>query len=69
MAHKFKIGQIVIYRPINHRLEGPRGKYQVIRLLPPSHHDEPKYRIRNLNEHHERSAKESELKPPPNDKL
>jgi len=69
MAHKFKIGQIVIYRPISHRLEGQRGKYQVIRLLSASQHDGLKYRIRNLNEQHELSAKESELKPLPNDKL
>jgi hypothetical protein len=61
--HKFKIGQIVHYKPSNHRPGGPRGDYQVIRLLPKPGNSEPEYRIRNLNEDHERDVKESELKP------
>ena len=67
--HKFKIGQIVHYRPSNHRQEGPRGAYQVSRLLPQRENGEPEYRIRNLNEDHELDVKESELKPRPNDNL
>jgi hypothetical protein len=67
--HKFKIGQIVHYKPSNHRHAGPRGAYQVIRPLPQMRNGEPKYRIRNLNECYERDVKESELKPRPNDNL
>jgi hypothetical protein len=66
---KFKIGQIVQYKPSNHRPGGPRGAYQVIRLLPQSENGEPEYRIRNLNEDHERDVKEGELKPRPMDSL
>jgi hypothetical protein len=67
--HNFKIGQIVHYRPSNHRQEGPRGAYQVSRLLPQRENGEAEYRIRNLNENHELDVKESELKPRPNDNL
>jgi hypothetical protein len=66
---KFKIGQIVHYKPSNHRHAGPRGDYQVIKPLPHCQNGEPKYRIRNVNESHERDVKESELKPRPNDNL
>jgi hypothetical protein len=68
-AHKFKIGQIVHHRRINHRQEGPRGAYQIISLLPHRANGELEYRIRNLNDGYERDARESELKPRPADKL
>jgi hypothetical protein len=67
-SNKFKIGETVFYRPINRRKEGPRGAYEVTRLLPHRENGEPEYRIRNLNEGHERDVKESELKPRRNDK-
>jgi hypothetical protein len=59
---KFKIGETVHYRPVNHRMGGPRGPYEVTRLLPHPENSEPEYRIKNLNEGHERDVKESELK-------
>jgi hypothetical protein len=67
--HKFKIGQIVHYKPSNHRPGGPRGAYQVIRLLPHRENGEREYRIRNLTEDHERDVKESELRSRLNDSL
>ena len=57
---KFKIGEAVHYRPLNRRKEGPRGPYEVTRLLPHPENSEPEYRIRNQGQ--ERDVKESELK-------
>ena len=55
--HKFKIGQVVIYRPRS----GPgAGVYQIAQLVPPVG-DEPQYRIKSEVEPHLRSAGESEL--------
>jgi hypothetical protein len=61
-SNKFKIGETVLYRPIHRGKKGPHGAYEVIRLLPRAEKGEPKYRIRNLNEGHERDVHESELK-------
>jgi hypothetical protein len=56
-GHKYKIGQLVNY------LGGDRapGLYQVTQLLPPEG-EEFQYRIKNINEPHERVAKERELR-------
>jgi hypothetical protein len=62
-SHKFKIGQMVHYKPRNHRKGGHRGAHRVVRLLRKRENGEPEYRIRNLNEDHERDVKESELSP------
>ena len=56
-GHKFKIGQLVTY----HGRERAPGVYQITQLLPPEG-DEFQYRIKNINEPHERVAKESELR-------
>jgi hypothetical protein len=61
-SNKFKIGEIVLYRPTSRRKQGPHGAYQVIRLLARPANSEPKYRIKNLNAGQERDARESELK-------
>jgi hypothetical protein len=61
-SNKFKIGETVLYRPVNHQKGGPRGAYEVTRLLPHPENSEPEYRIRSLNEGHERDVKESELR-------
>jgi hypothetical protein len=55
--HKFKIGQIVNYRP---RMGPGAGVYQIAQLVPPVD-DEPQYRIKSDTESHLRAAKESEL--------
>jgi hypothetical protein len=56
-GHKFKIGQLVNYLG---RERAP-GVYQVTHLLPPEG-KMFRYRIKNINELHERVAKESELR-------
>jgi hypothetical protein len=62
-ARKFRIGQIVTYRPAERGLDAPPGAYMIIAHLPESDDDgQFEYRIRNLNEEHERVAKESELR-------
>jgi hypothetical protein len=61
--HKFRIGQMVTYRP-NQRDQDipPGGVYMITARLPESTDGQFEYRIRNLNEQHERVAKESELR-------
>jgi hypothetical protein len=59
---KFKIGQAVLYRPVNRRTGTPHGAYEVTRALPRPANSEPEYRIRNLNSGEERDVKESQLK-------
>jgi hypothetical protein len=57
--HKFKIGQVVNYRPPRLGLLGA-GVYQIAQLMP-SAGDEPQYRIKSETEGRLRSATESEL--------
>jgi hypothetical protein len=55
--HKFKIGQLVNY----FGRERASGVYQITQLLPPEG-EAFQYRIKNVNEPHERVAKEDELR-------
>ena len=55
--HKYKIGQLVDYLG----RERASGVYQITQLLPPQR-EAFQYRIKNVNEPHERVAKESELR-------
>jgi hypothetical protein len=55
--HKFKTGQLVNYLS----REGASGVYQITQLLPPEG-EAFQYRIKNVNEPHERVAKEHELR-------
>ena len=58
-GHKYKTGQLVDYLG----RERASGAYQITQLLPPD--DEAfQYRIKNVNEPHERVAKENELRRP-----
>jgi hypothetical protein len=58
-SHKFNVGQIVTIRPaLNRNLPG--GVYIVTKQLPESH-AEFEYRIKGVEEMHERVAQESEL--------
>ena len=57
IGHKYKKGQLVNYLS---RERAP-GVYQITQLLP-SEGDTFQYRIKNINEPHERVAKESELR-------
>jgi hypothetical protein len=60
MAHKFKIGQIVHYRPADRGNRAAIGTYAVTARLPEIE-GQPAYRIKHFNEVHERIAQESEL--------
>jgi hypothetical protein len=55
--HKFKVGQLVNFIS----RDGASGAYQVTQLLP-SEGEVFQYRIKNVNEPHERVANESELR-------
>ena len=61
-AHKFRIGQIVTYRPDQRGRDVPPGAYMITARLPASADGQFEYRIKNLNEQLERVAKERELR-------
>jgi hypothetical protein len=56
-GHKYKIGQLVDYLG----RERASGVYQITQL-PPTEGEAFQYRINNVNEPHERVAKENELR-------
>jgi hypothetical protein len=62
MSHKFSVGQKVdlVHRML---LSAARGQYEVRRLMPESDRDvgDPIYRIKSIDEKHERVAQESDL--------
>jgi hypothetical protein len=49
-AHKFRIGQIVTYRPAARGQDAPPGAYMIMARLPQSNDGQLEYRIRNSNE-------------------
>lgn len=54
LSHKFTIGQTVHLAPSNTR-SAVAGDYEVRHLMPPlDYQSEPRYRVRNLAERHER---------------
>ena len=58
-SHKFGVNDVVLLKPaVSQNIAG--GTYQVTRLLP-ENRGEFEYRIKNLEEPHERVARESEL--------
>jgi hypothetical protein len=62
MSHKFSVGQIVDLVPRILRAAAP-GQYEVRQLMPQSDRDagDPSYRIKSLDEKHERVVFESDL--------
>jgi uncharacterized protein YjbK len=59
MFHKFRIGQLVQLAPaISRNVSG--GSYEVTKKLP-ENRGEFEYRIKSMNEPHERVVRESEL--------
>jgi hypothetical protein len=56
--HKFKVGQFVHYLTRGDAY----GVYQVTQLLPSAEDEAFQYRIKNVNEPHERVVKEHELR-------
>ena len=61
MAHRFKIGDIVSYRPEDRVLSAARETYTVTALMPESDGQQPEYRTRHFSEGFERVALEIEL--------
>jgi hypothetical protein len=59
-AHKFRVGQTVLYTSSPISRPGASGTYKVVKLLP-SDGDDYQYRIKNPGEAFERVAKESQL--------
>jgi hypothetical protein len=59
-AHKFRVGQTVLYTSSPISRPGASGTYEVVKLLP-SDGDDYQYRIKNPGEAFERVAKESQL--------
>jgi hypothetical protein len=58
-THKFHVGQLVQLIPSISR-NVPGGSYEIIKKLP-ERDGEFEYRIKSMNEPHERAARESEL--------
>jgi hypothetical protein len=57
--HKYRIGQLVELKPaVNRNIPG--GTFEITKRLP-ENHGEYEYRIKSMNEPHERVARESEL--------
>lgn len=59
-AHKYRVGQTVLYTSSPISRPGASGTYKVVKLLP-SDGDDYQYRIKNPGEAFERVAKESQL--------
>jgi hypothetical protein len=59
-AHRFRVGQTVLYTSSPISRPGASGSYEVVKLLP-SDGDDYQYRIKNAGEAFERVAKESQL--------
>jgi hypothetical protein len=59
-AHKYRVGQTVLYTSSPITRPGASGTYKVVKLLP-SDGDDYQYRIKNSGEAFERVAKESQL--------
>jgi hypothetical protein len=62
--HKFSVGQFVTLVPRVLQAAAP-GRYEIRQLMPASERDtsDPVYRIKSVDEKHERVAMESDLTP------
>jgi hypothetical protein len=58
--HKFAVGQEVSFLPSVSDFNVPRGTYRIVRQLP-FEVDSFTYRVKNLNDGHERVMRESQL--------
>jgi hypothetical protein len=58
--HKFKIGQTLEFQPGARDQATSRGRYEIVRLLPPEGFDN-QYRVKSALDGHERVVKESQL--------
>jgi len=65
VSHKFSVGQAVVLVARVLQPAAP-GEYEVCRLMPAGDRDDPddpSYRIKSIDEKHERVAAESDLTP------
>ena len=64
MVHKFNIGQIVELEP-NLLRSIVSGPYEILKLIPAPDRDpsDPCYRVKSVEEKHERAVAESEITP------
>jgi hypothetical protein len=65
VSHKFSVGQAVVLVPRVLQPAAP-GQYEVRQLMPAGDRDDPSdpsYRIKSIDEKHERVAAESDLTP------
>ncbi len=60
-AHKFSVGQTVLFWPGKMGSAVPKLRFKVVRLLPAEQNDQ-QYRIKSEADGHERVAKESQLR-------
>lgn len=58
-THRFKLGQMVEIMPTTLRA-AVTGRYEIIKLVPCNSND-PQYRLKSLNEKHERVLPERDL--------
>jgi hypothetical protein len=58
--HKYKIGQLVEFKPGRTTMPASSREYKIVRLLP-ADGDDPLYRIKSVGEPFDRVAKEHEL--------
>jgi hypothetical protein len=58
--HKFKVGQLVEFKPGRTAMPASSREYKIVRLLPADGED-PLYRIKSVGEPFDRVAKEHEL--------
>lgn len=63
-THKFKVGQVVAFRPGPRDANVPHGRYKIQRLLPSETRD-PQYRVKHAMDSHERVVPESQLEAEP----
>jgi len=60
-AHKFTIGQTVLFAPDRHQLGSARGRFKVVRLLPEEAANIVQYRVKSQADGHERIVREDQL--------
>jgi hypothetical protein len=60
MGHKFKIGEVVNYRPSTRSTRAVAGTYKVIAFLPEGE-GQPIYRLQHVDEEHRQIAREDEI--------
>lgn len=58
--HKFKVGHYVRVNTAKY-LGAPQGRYEVVRLMPPSADNQNQYRVKSVEDGVERMVREEDL--------